>query len=239
MQEWAEQTLPKIVDWIRNIVTEAGARGVILGLSGGLDSSTSCGLLARALGSDRVLGVAMPCHSISQDFDHARRVAEAFGVQLTVCDLTETYDALLRHTGPLDGLAAANIRPRLRMTTLYALGQQRGYLVCGNGNKAEWMTGYFTKFGDSGCDFLPLLSFTKTQVRALARALGVPGEVIDKAPSAGLWPGQTDEAELGVTYDQVDSWLQGEELPQKAKLRLEELKKRSAHKRSMPPFFME
>lgn len=235
--DWAQGIIPKLIEWIKDLFEKTDAQGAVLGISGGIDSAVSCGLLVRALGPERVHGFALPCHSTPTDFDHAKLVASAFGVSLTLCDLTSAYDTLLSAFHGVDGLAAANIRPRLRMTALYAHAQTLGCLVCGNGNRAEWMTGYFTKFGDSGSDFFPLLSFNKAQVRALGRALGVPQVVIDKAPSAGLWDNQTDESELGVSYDCIDAWLEGEPVPEASLHVLERLKARSEHKRSMPPFF--
>lgn len=237
MQNWALSILPSLCSWVRQIVTSAHADGVVLGLSGGLDSSTSAALLVNALGNDRVTGVAMPCHSSSQDLEHARLVAERLNISLKVVDLSSTYDQFLLQLGTLSSLASVNIRPRLRMTTLYALAQQQNCLVCGNGNKDEWMTGYFTKHGDSACDFLPLLDLTKGQVRALARVLNVPSVIIEKPPSAGLWQGQTDENEMGVTYDHIDRWVHGEDVPADVRAKLERRLQVTEHKRHMPPYF--
>lgn len=235
------QMIRLISDWICSQINSAGASGAVLGLSGGLDSATSAGLLVRALGADRVLAVAMPCGSQPADERDARLVAQAFGLRLAVIDLTEAEESLHRAlcaAGGVDGLARSNIKPRLRMTSLYALAQSRGYLVCGNSNAAELVTGYFTKFGDSGCDFMPLAGFSKREVRLLARSLGVPTPVVEKPPSAGLWAGQTDESEMGLTYSQIDAFLEGRELDETTYRSIERRRNGSEHKRRLPAAFV-
>ncbi len=137
-------------------------------------------------------------------------------------------------------LGDANMRARLRMTTLYAVANNFGYLVVGTDNAAEWHTGYFTKYGDGGVDLVPLVHFTKGEVRELAKILGVPEEIINKAPSAGLWEGQTDENEMGTTYNMIDAYLKGEEIPEKDRTIIERLHAVSEHKRNIaahPPKF--
>ena len=131
-------------------------------------------------------------------------------------------------------MATANLKPRLRMTALYALANQLGYRVLGTGNLDELTVGYFTKYGDGGVDFLPLGSLTKGEVRDLARELGVPQQVIDKPPSAGLWANQTDEGEMGLTYQQLDAYLRGEEVPEDVRQRIQDLNAASLHKRTLP-----
>ena len=192
--------------WIREQVEQAGAKGVVVGLSGGVDSACVAGLAKRAVG-DNALGLLMPCHSQPVDEEHGRLVAETFGLETVRVDLAPTHDRFLAALPDGDRMARANLKPRLRMATLYYFANARGYLVAGTGNKAELMVGYFTKFGDGGCDILPLGGLLKREVRALARELGVPGVVIAKPPTAGLWPGQTDEGEMGLSYDQLDDTL--------------------------------
>ncbi len=234
----------RIVQWLLERLAEAGADGFVFGLSGGVDSSTVAALAVRAVGSGRVLGALMPCHSQPEDGRLARQVAETFGIPTVTVDLSPTYDALIAALPPSGHLlAAANIKPRLRMITLYYLAQSHNYLVLGSGNRTEIAVGYYTKYGDGGVDLLPLGGLYKTQVWELARELGVPQEVIERPPTAGLWPGQTDEGEMGITYRELDRVLQAMAAGDTAQIspvtlqRVEEMIKRSAHKRAMPPTF--
>ena len=192
-----------ISEWIRERVEEAGAEGIVLGLSGGVDSALTAALAKKALG-DRVLGLLMPCHSDPTDLEHARLVADRFDIETEYVDLGPAFDSLMASLPRGSDLAVANLKPRLRMATLYYFANSRNYLVAGTGNKSEITVGYFTKYGDGGADILPLGDLLKSQVRELARELGVPEEIIAEPPSAGLWPGQTDEGEMGITYDELD-----------------------------------
>lgn len=197
------KTAERISRWIRERVEEAGAEGVVLGISGGIDSAVTAVLAKKGLG-DGVLGLIMPCHSDPTDVEHARRLAAQFGVQTEYVDLTPIFDSLLEVLPPGDKVAVGNLKPRLRMTVLYYYANSRNYLVAGTGNKSELACGYFTKYGDGGVDILPLGDLFKTQVWELARELGIPEEIIVKPPSAGLWEGQTDEGEMGITYEELD-----------------------------------
>jgi NAD+ synthase len=231
----------EIVAWLREHVEQAGARGYVVGLSGGIDSACTAALCRRAMGS-AVLGVVMPCYSLPEDADMAQLVADALRLETITVDLAPAYDALLAAlpSGPSD-MARANIKPRLRMTTLYALAQTRGYLVAGTGNKSELAVGYFTKYGDGGVDVEPLGELHKGQVRLLAQDLGVPSAVIARPPTAGLWVGQTDEGEMGITYDDLDAALaamasgQTGELDPALLSKVRAMVAVSAHKRAMPP----
>jgi NAD+ synthase len=215
----------EIADWLRYQMDEAGATRLVLGLSGGIDSAVVCALSTMAAGPSRVIAAIMPIHSRSDDIRDAELVATTFEVIPRVIDLVPAHDALIVAM-PGEGaagledanvdpnrqsirrqLALANVKPRLRMTSLYYLANRYNGMVVGTGNKTELAIGYFTKYGDGGVDLLPLGDLDKTAVRGLARELGVPERVISKAPSAGLWEGQTDEAEIGVTYDQLDRAL--------------------------------
>jgi NAD+ synthase len=200
------KTSERISTWIRERVEAAKAEGVVLGISGGIDSAVTAVLAKRGLG-DGVLGLIMPCHSNPTDVDDARRVAAQFGIQTEYVDLTPVFDCFLEALPLGDRLAVGNLKPRLRMATLYYFANSRNYLVLGTGNKSEIMVGYTTKYGDSGVDILPLGDLLKTQVRELARELDIPDEIIVKPPSAGLWEGQTDEGEMEITYEELDKVL--------------------------------
>jgi NAD+ synthase len=194
----------KIVTWIKRQVKAARAKGVVLGLSGGIDSCVVAVLAAKALGKKNVLALLMPCHSQPQDAHDALLLARKFGIKTIAVDLSRVYDTLLGILPAADTMTKANLRPRLRMTVLYYFARKMNYLVCGTSNKSETMAGYFTKHGDGASDILPIGDLLKTQVWELARELKIPEPLIVKAPTAGLWPGQTDEGEMGILYSELD-----------------------------------
>ncbi len=234
----------QIATWLREQLTAAGADGFVCGLSGGVDSATAAALAVRAVGSERVLAVLMPCHSVPEDAALGQLVADTFSIPTVTVDLCATYDALTAALPPSNHpLAAANVKPRLRMIALYYLAQSHNYLVLGSGNRTEIKVGYYTKYGDGGVDLLPLGDLDKTQVWELARELGVPREVVERAPSAGLWPGQTDEGEMGITYRELDRVLAAIAAGDTSSVQPATLEKvrgmmtASEHKRAMPPIF--
>ena len=228
------QLAVEIATWIAERVRAAGCRGVVLGLSGGVDSAVSAGLAHRALGTESVLGLIMPCHSVPDDEAHAHLVIDTFGIAWDRVDLGPAFDALSGQLPPADGLAVANLKPRLRMTTLYYYASLNHYLVLGTSNRTELLVGYFTKYGDGGCDLLPLGNLTKRNVYSLAKTLKVSERIIQKPPSAGLWKGQTDEGELGVTYLEIDNYIEGKTVSEGVKTKIEEMIEKSEHKRNMP-----
>ena len=232
-------TINQCEQWLCEQVRSAGAKGIVLGLSGGIDSSVLAALGREALGHDGVLGVIMPCRSISEDEQDARLLAESLDVKFERVDLSGVFDALCAGVGgSLDSLTRSNIKARLRMVTLYAFAQSRGLLVCGTSNRSEYETGYFTKYGDSGVDLMPLAGFLKREIRAMARELNVPERIITKAPSAGLYEGQTDEGDMGFTYDVLDEYLATGKIDDpKAKERIDVMRRRSEHKRKPIPIF--
>lgn len=234
-------TIDNLVWWIRQKVEEAKANGVIVGVSGGIDSAVVSALCKKAF-PDRSLGLIMPCKSIPEDRQYAESVCQAIGLDYKVMDLSATFDLMIR-TAQDSGLigqefhrlVGGNLKARLRMSTLYLAGQERGYLVVGTDNAAETVTGYFTKYGDGGVDILPISSLLKRQVRELAKYLDIPEAIIAKPPSAGLYEGQTDESEMGLFYDDIDDYIAGIPIPEDVKLRIQEMETNSRHKRELPP----
>lgn len=230
----------QISGWIKEQIEGAGAKGAVVGLSGGLDSSVTAALCKRVTD---MLGLIMPIHSDPLDEECASLLAKEFDIPVRRVDLSPVYDVLIKVLPDPTGLPAANLKPRLRMATLYYFANKENRLVVGTGNKSEIMMGYFTKYGDGGVDILPLGGLLKRQVRELARELGIPSQIIARPPSAGLWAGQTDEGELGITYDQLDQVLTipesggsvdfNGELVQRVKRHMEETK----HKRVPIPIF--
>lgn len=233
----------RITAWIREQVEQAGASGLVLGLSGGIDSATVLGLSVKAVGAERVRGLILPAHSQPEDSGDAELAANAFGLTPMTIDLTGAFDALVAALPSGTQLANANLKPRLRMIAVYQVAGSEGKLVIGTGNKSELLVGYFTKYGDGGVDLMPLAGLYKHQVRELAAEIGVPRQLIEKPPSAGLWPGQTDEQEMGISYDDLDATLEALErgdtdgLPSERVARVRLMIARSEHKRKLPPIF--
>ena len=244
----------RIALWMRSQLSSAGARGLLVGLSGGVDSAVVA-RLAQMAAPGAVTGILLPCHSDPQDESDAQSVASHFSLSTMRIDLSASYDVLVaeaqaalralpesvRSATPADGLRGrvplANIKPRLRMTALYFIANSINYLVAGTGNRSELAIGYFTKYGDGGADLLPLGRLLKGEVREMAKELGVPAAIIDRPPSAGLWIGQVDEDEMGFTYAELERYL--EDGPQAVSpalaMRIERLTRSSDHKRVMPP----
>jgi NAD+ synthase len=237
-----EALIEDLAHWIRHQVKMAGAQGVVLGLSGGLDSSVAAALCRRALG-DAVCGLILPCHSDPLDGSHALLLAQTFDITTESIDLTPVFDLLVSLLPDGRRLSVANVKPRLRMITLYYYANERGYLVVGSSNRSELQIGYFTKYGDGGADLLPLGGLLKTEVRQLARGLNIPPEIIEKPPSAGLWEGQTDEGELGISYEELDGALIALQGPQaqgsndEVMERVRRMVSRSYHKRTPIPTY--
>jgi NAD+ synthase len=250
------RTTDPIVQWLRQRLTESSARGFVFGLSGGIDSAVVARLCQEAAPAN-VVGVLMPCHSDPRDEADARLVADHFRIATLRVDLASTYDHFTSTLGDAvkalpaaqfpdaahqtqdikARLPMANVKPRLRMTTLYYVANTLNYMVAGTGNRSELSIGYFTKYGDGGVDLLPIGDLLKSEVRAVARELGVPDPVIDKAPSAGLWLGQTDEAEMGFSYAELENYLtKGPQTVAPAlAMRIERLIRVSEHKRALAP----
>ena len=246
-------TPERLAGWMRQRLQSAGGAGFVVGLSGGVDSAVVA-RLSQLAAPGKVVAALLPCHGDPQDEDDAAMVARQFELTTVRIDLAPAYDALigalqpvmadpdyLPTKPPLDPLRGrvplANLKPRLRMTALYYLANTLNYLVAGTGNRPEIAIGYFTKWGDGGVDLLPLGRLTKRQVRAMAEELGVPKTIIDRPPSAGLWAGQKDEEEIGISYADLDRYLV-EGPPGAAPalaMKIERLARASDHKRELPP----
>lgn len=235
-----EELAQKLISWVSEAVLAAGGKGVVVGMSGGLDSSVAAVLCQRAF-PETTRGVIMPCYSDKVDTKHAELVAAKFHIPAEIVVLDEVFNTLVKvlpgedYNAATKKLAEANVKARLRMVTLYYLANRLNYLVIGAGNRSELSVGYFTKYGDGGVDLLPLANLVKSQVRDLAMYLGIPQEIIDKPPSAGLWSGQTDEVELGLTYSELDHYLIVGEAGEKIKEKIDSMMSRSGHKRCPPP----
>jgi NAD+ synthase len=196
-------------DLIHQILWTSGARGVVVGISGGIDSAVAAVVAAKALGPERVLGVSMPV-STNSPLDHAgaKELCDKFGIELITVPLDSVVAAAFADPSLTDTpVLRGNYTARLRMATLYNIAASRDALVCGTSNKTEYMIGYSTKWGDSAADIQPLLHLWKKDVAAIAEELGIPRSIVDKMPSAGFWEGQSDEGELGITYPELDAAL--------------------------------
>ena len=223
------------VAFIRALVEQTHAAGIVFGNSGGKDSAL-VGILCKAA-CDNTVGILMPCASkrnYGQDADDGRALAERFDIETRLVDLTAVREAELRElekVTAVNDMALTNIAPRLRMTTLYAVAAAENRLVAGTGNRSEIHMGYFTKWGDGASDFNPIADLTATEVFAFLKYLGAPASIIEKAPSAGLFEGQTDEADMGVTYKAIDDYLLTGQVSEADRAIIDRYHSRSEHKR--------
>ncbi|HJO03225.1 MAG TPA: NAD(+) synthase [Acidobacteriota bacterium] len=234
-----EQFAGQLVAWLRSEAESAGARGVVFGLSGGVDSAVLAKLARRAF-PETHLALILPAHSDRQDIDHARLVVTEFRLNSKLIELDTVYESFAGLLGADPGpdkppdLPLANLKARLWMTALYYHANKFRYLVAGTGNRSEMSLGYFTKYGDGGVDLLPLGHLVKSEVVALADCLEVPREIIEKPPSAGIWAGQTDEKELGFTYEQLEEYVLGGLEDQELRQQVETRRRANAHKLRPP-----
>lgn len=237
MRDYALE-LKNRIEFIQNMLESSRASGIIYGNSGGKDSAL-VGILCKKA-CENVLGVIMPCESkrnFGEDMEDGLKVAKQFNIDYITVDLTDAKKAILSHienVSEITSSAKANIAPRLRMTTLYSIGQSKNYLVAGTGNKSEGFMGYFTKWGDGAYDLNPISDLTVTEIYEFLEFLNAPENIIKKAPSAGLFEGQTDESEMGVTYKEIDEYIATGEGKPESVAKIEAAHKRSEHKRRMP-----
>lgn len=207
MRDYALE-LEKRAGFVRELLDKMGMDGIVYGNSGGKDCALVSIICKHA--TNKLLGVIMPCSSkqnYGSDMEDAKKVAEQFGIEQLTVDLTSAKEAMLKALPELKAAAEANIAPRLRMTALYAIAHQKRYLVAGTGNKSEGYMGYFTKWGDGAHDFNIISDLTVTEVYEFLSFLGAPESIIKKAPSGGLFDGQTDEKEMGVSYAEIDEFI--------------------------------
>jgi NAD+ synthetase len=247
----AEKVTNEIIEFIREYFKKYNLKGVVLGISGGKDSAVVSGLFCKALGSDKVIGLTLPCHSKDQDKSDAKIVSEHFGFKLLNLDLTDVYDTF---TGEFDknfselGITSGeltdsniNLKPRLRMLSVYYVTQaltqleKQGYLVAGTSNLCELYVGYFTKGGDNVQDISVLGDLTVKEVLSVGDYIGVPKNVLYKAPSDGL-SNQTDEEKMGIKYDDVEKVIYGKEIDEELYAKIQGLHNRNAHKFTMPTY---
>ena len=197
-----------LTGFVRSEITRVGMSRAIINLSGGLDSALSCALAVAALGAENVMALRLPYRTSSSDsLEHAQLVIDQFKVQSETIDISAMVDPLIERDSTISSVRKGNIMARVRMIVLYDQSEVFKALPVGTSNKTEILLGYSTMYGDSASAMNPIGDLYKTQVRQLARAMNIPAPIIDKAPSADLWEGQTDEKELGFTYDEVDKLL--------------------------------
>ncbi|TDA26670.1 MAG: NAD(+) synthetase [Archaeoglobi archaeon] len=236
-----ERIAERIVDFIREQVEAANAEGVILGLSGGIDSAVVAFLCVRALGREKVLATIMPEKGVTaeEDVADAIEIAKMLGIEYRVIEISDIVKMLTEKLGKANKSAEINLKPRVRMMINYYYANGLNRLVAGTGNKSEISIGYFTKYGDGGVDFQPIGDLYKTEIFQFAKFLGVPEKIIRKKPTAGLFVGQTDEDEIGMSYAELDEILKmiekGIRRDDEKFRRVLKLVNGSEHKRRLPP----
>lgn len=233
-----EEDIEKRCSFIKDYLKKANANGIVIGISGGIDSAVTAALAIKAVGKENVLGVWMPAYSDPIHAKDAKSLADAIGLKLITINIGDSYDGLVKEierTELLNDLTKGNTKARLRMATLYALAGQKNYLVTDTCNYSEIYVGYMTKGGDGLADLNPIGSLTKHQIRILAEYFNIPQNIINKPPSADLWVGQTDEQEMGFTYEELDRYLLTGQAETQIIERIEHLHQISEHKRVPMP----
>lgn len=243
-----KQVIVDIQNWIKNYVESANMKGIVLGISGGIDSAVTATLCVGSIGKNNVMGLGLPCFSNPQDLEDSKMIADLLDIKYVIFDLTSVYEEILKimlTQIKSNEIANANLKPRLRMMINYFVGQSKGsYLVVGTSNRTELAIGYFTKYGDGGADFEPIGGLYKCEIRKIAEILEIPKKIITKPPSAGLWEGQTDEGEIGLSYDKldeivyrIDSNLKLDDLNKEDVNKVKIMMTSAQHKLKMPPVF--
>lgn len=240
-KERLQKEAENAIEWIKEYVQKAKAKGVVIGNSGGKDSATVLAMATKAIGKEKVIAVAMPCFSNDNDFEDAKLVVETFGVKSMMIDLSNGYQQMEKEITfqlgqDLSKEATINMKPRLRMTTLYGIAQTLDYLVIGTGNLCEAMVGYTTKWGDNSSDFNPIGNFTVEEVLEIGRMLGVPENILKKAPNDGLG-GLTDEEKMGIKYSQIAEMIETGTTQEEVKQEIIKRYQNSKHKRMLVPVY--
>ena len=233
------QYLEEICTFLRDYLASSHQEGYVLGVSGGVDSSVVAAILKKAVGVEKMHCLLMPINSLKEDLEDGLTLVKDLGVPYTIMDGSASFNAMMaefeKNNIVLDASTKGNYKARMRMSMLYAYGQKHRYLVVGTDNKDEYYIGYFTKYGDGGVDVLPIVYLTKSEVREIGTMLGVRASLVKREPSAGLYLGQTDEKELGFTYDECDAYLLGKEISKEAKEKIERWHRMTEHKRQPTP----
>lgn len=229
--------LKEIESFLKEYLEKSGCKSYVLGLSGGVDSSLVAAIARKAVGKDKLYCYAIDIESNKNDILDAKKVARELDVNLEVINLSKTYKKYLKGIKGSDfsRLTKSNLKVRMRMVALFAYAQEHQGLVLGTDNMDERFVGYFTKFGDGAADLLPIVYLTKKEVREAAKIYGVSKALVDRIPSAGLFEGQTDEKEMGITYKDLDNFLLGKKVPIEVENRILHLHKISEHKRNAIP----
>lgn len=237
----------RLISWLQTQVQVSNSKGLLVGISGGVDSAVVANLIKLACPNSS-LGVIIPIHSSKSSLDDANLLIHQCNIQSITVDLSEEHQLILNKSmnaikklnlfkDDYLKITDANLRARLRMSTLYSIANNLGYMVVGTDNADETYTGYFTKFGDGAVDIMPLKKILKKDVYEMGKVLGVPETILKKAPSADLWENQTDESEMGVSYESIEKYISGEQVSEKDEKIILSLHKKSEHKRNLPPYF--
>ena len=234
-----EEYLKVIEQFMVDYLKSAHANGYVLGLSGGVDSSMVACLTKEAVGKENMMGIMIPIHSLPEDLEDALELARSCDIPYHVIDASDIFDQYVESFAKigvsLNRSETSNLKARIRMSLLYAYAQNHNYLVIGTDNKDERYTGYFTKYGDGAADIYPVAKLVKGEIVQAAKLLGVPTRLAERTPSAGLFPGQTDESEMGIKYADLDAYLLGKEIPEEVIAKIERLHRITEHKRIPVP----
>ena len=234
-----ENYLKVIEKFMIDYLKTAHADGYVLGLSGGVDSSMVACLTKEAVGKNHLTGIMIPIHSLPEDLEDALELVKSCDIRYEIIDASDVFDQYVESFKKigvtLSRSEASNLKARIRMSILYAYGQNHNYLVIGTDNKDERYTGYFTKYGDGAADIYPVAKLIKGEIVQAAKILGVPTRLAERTPSAGLFPGQTDENEMGIKYADLDAYLLGQEVSEDVVMKIERLHRITEHKRIPVP----